>query len=111
MSDEKKNEVKFVEVDDFIDYNFGEHQYARWVLNYFRMSAALKSDFAPFMEPHKLFCTWKGVRYRVTGASRMGDIWLAANFEQKRGYDHRVNLAEVTDWGPTPELETEKQPS
>lgn len=91
-----------IEVDDFIDGHFGKHQYARWVLNHFRLPAALKIDFDPFMKDHKLFCTYEGTRYRVTGASRFGDIWLATDFERTHGYDLRVNLAEVTDWGPAP---------
>lgn len=89
-------------VDEFIDDSYhdmdGKNTYARWVLNYFRLPATLKNDFRQFMKDHKLFCTWKGKRYRCTGASRLGDVWLAENFEREHGYDHRVDVAECTDW-------------
>jgi len=85
-------------VDDFIDSGFGKNKYARWVLNYFRLPAALKMDFAEFMAPHKLFCTYEGKRYRCTGASRLGDVWLAKNLNRDTGYDLRVDVAKCSDW-------------
>lgn len=91
---------KHIHVDDFIDCHFGKEKYARFVLNYFRMPAALKFDFEEFMKPFKLFATWKGNRYRVTGASRMGDVWLTSKFDQELGYEHRVFVEELTNWGP-----------
>lgn len=87
-------------VDDFIDGEFMKHTYARWVLNYFRLPAALKNDFEPFMKDHKLFCTYKGKRRRVTGASRLGDIWLADDYEQCVGYNYRVDVVDCTEWSP-----------
>lgn len=90
-------------VDDFIDNSYSnrtiESRYARFVLNYFRMPAVLQSDFAPWMKQFALFCTYKGKRYRVTGASRLGDIWLAEDHNREKGYDHRVNYTDCTDWG------------
>ena len=89
-------------VDDFIDTCFGgsmETRYARFVLNYFRMPEAIKSDFAPWMKQFALFCTYKGNRYRVTGASRLGDIWLAEDHSREIGYDHRVVYTDCSDWG------------
>jgi len=89
-------------VDEFIDagftYKSEPERYARFVLNYFRMSAILKMDFEPFMREHKLFCNYKGEKYRVTGASRMGDIWLAKDFNRDAGYDLRVDVAECDTW-------------
>ena len=80
-------------IDDFIDYGSmrsdgpENEKYARWVLNYFRMSAILQGDFAEFMKPHKLFCIFNGKKYRVTGASRLGDIWLTSDFSASCGYE------------------------
>lgn len=88
-------------VDDFIDGEFGKHKYARWVLNYFRMPAVLKNDFHEFMQPHKLFCDYDGKRYRCTGASRLGDVWLAKAFERHAGYDLRVDVADCSNWNAT----------
>lgn len=36
----------------------------------------LNMKFRSFFEGKKLFCTWHGERWRVTGASRLGDVWL-----------------------------------
>ena len=86
-------------VDDFIDSDFGENCYARFVLNYFRLPAVLKMDFSEFMRQHQLFCTYDGKRYRCTGASRLGDVWLAEDFMREDGYDLRVDVADCTNWG------------
>jgi hypothetical protein len=85
-------------VDDFIDSDFGKDRYARWVLNHFRLPAILKSDFSEFMKDHKLFCNYKGKKYRVTGASSLGDIWLAKDFNRESDYDLRVDCAECSEW-------------
>lgn len=85
-------------VDEFIDDTFGKHKYARWVLNHFRLSAVLKNDFSEFMKGHKLFCDYEGERYRCTGASRLGDVWLAIDPERHTGYDLRVDVAKCTSW-------------
>ena len=85
-------------VDEFIDTQFGKNCYARWVLNHFRLPAALQMDFDPFMKRHKLFCTYAGKRYRCTGASRLGDVWLASDFHRESGYDLRVDAEECSAW-------------
>lgn len=99
----------FVHVDDFID-NYREPAYARFVLNYFRLNAVCMNAFWPFMEEHKLFCTYKDTigegkqagRYRVTGASRMGDIWLSFDYKREVGYELRVNVADCHEWSGQP---------
>ena len=55
-----------------------------------------------FMKDHKLFCTYKGKRYRVTGASRLGDIWLAKDFNEDTSYDERGDIRKCTEWGDKP---------
>ncbi len=85
-------------VDEFIDEEFGKHKYARWVLNYFRLPAVLKNDFREFMKPHQLFCEYEGKRYRCTGASRLGDVWLAEDWSREYGYDLRVDVAKCENW-------------
>lgn len=93
-------------VDDFIDYGTSfssdkreEHEdYARWVLNHFRQPAICKMAFAPFMKPFKLFCDYKGEKYRVIGASRLGDVWLTSDFSKENGYEHRVCVDECSNW-------------
>lgn len=89
-------------VDDFIEFgtdNEEEHEkYARWVLNYFRLSATCKLAFHEFMKDHKLFCNYKGKKYRVTGASRLGDVWLTEDLNKEHGYDHRVLIIDCSNW-------------
>ncbi len=88
-------------VDDYIDDHKGD-KYARFVLMLFRLPAILSLDFTEWTKQYKLFCIYKNTRYRVTGASRLGDIWLALDFNRDCGYDLRVNLAECSSWGNKP---------
>ena len=53
------------------------------------------------MQNFKLFCTHSGTRYRCTGASRMGDVWLAKDVKRDTGYDLRVDVTECSDWAAT----------
>ena len=94
-------------IDDWLDTpsmfsNPGEC-YAKFVLEYKRMPAWKIMAFRDHMKQFKLFCTYKdGKRYRVNGASRMGDVWLQSDFTIENGYDLRVDLKDCRDWGPTP---------
>ncbi len=76
--------------------------YAQWVLMHFRLPAVQQLRWSKFMAEHKLFCTYENKRWRVTGASRLGDVWLASDFTRDCGYDTRVNVDACTEWGPTP---------
>lgn len=100
-----EGEIKMTHIDDWIDSprcaDAGE-KYAKFVFWYFRYPAWAQSAFEPWMRDHKLFCTYKGQRFRVTGASRMGDVWLAQDFGRQHGYDHRVAVDDCSDWGATP---------
>jgi hypothetical protein len=77
--------------------------YAKWVINYFRLPAGLKIQFNKFMIGFHLFAEWKGNVYRVTGASRMGDVWLSEDFNRENGYDLRVEVSELTNWSNKPD--------
>lgn len=90
-----------IHVDDFID-DYESDAYAAFVLNYFRSNATNYSRWAPWMKAHKLFCTWEGKRYRVTSASRLGDVWLSADFDCECGYDRRVDIDKCSEWGAAP---------
>ena len=93
-------------VDDFIDHGVpGERgqedhntSYARWVLAQFRFPASLAMATGKFIRRNKLFCTFRDEKYRVTGASRMGDIWLTKDFNQHTGYQTRVNVSDCSNW-------------
>jgi hypothetical protein len=96
-------------VDDWLDScDFGREeppteieQYAKWVIHHFRLPAVLRYKFGSFMKDFKLFAVWKGKKYRVTYASSMGDICLAKDFKRETGYDHRVDVDEITEWSKT----------
>lgn len=87
-------------VDTFIDDYYGKEEYARWFLFLHRLPAVLQADFKKFIDDFELFCTYEGERYRCTGASRMGDVWLTADFDQDTGYQKRVDLSYCSDWAP-----------
>lgn len=88
-------------VDDFVIAHDSD-DYAAWVLMHFRLPATMQVKFRKFMENHKLFCHCMGTRYRVIGASRMGDIWLTEDFNKTNGYDERADITHCTNFGPTP---------
>lgn len=98
-------------VDDFIDYgtNAGQNdlneRYARWVLHHMRSPASCQFAFEPFMQPHELYCTYAGKRYRVVMASRMGDIGISRDFSKAHGYDARACVAECSEWSDKPEYQ------
>ena len=99
--------VPFLHVDDFIDncsgswiYDAGT-RYAAFFFHLQRLPADRWAAWQEFYSDITLFCTWKGYRYRVTGASRMGDVWLVEDELKDSGYDHRVNIAECSGWHRT----------
>lgn len=88
-------------VDDFID-GCDTDDYAAFVFDWFRRPAIARGRFGKWMDQFKLFCTFEGARYRVTGASRLGDVWLSADFKRESGYEKRVNVAECSGWSDAP---------
>jgi hypothetical protein len=88
-------------VDKFVD-DYRQDEYARWMLMCFRLPAALQILASKFNADRRLFCTYEGKRYRCTGASRFGDVWLNSNFKRDCGYDDRVDVAKCSDWSAEP---------
>lgn len=72
--------------------------YAKFCLDLARMPAWKKTAYSEWTRQFLLFCTYEGARYRVTGASRLGDVWLAKDFEREMGYDLRVDVAKCSEW-------------
>jgi hypothetical protein len=73
-------------------------RYAKWFLLIKRMPVWMQIAFKEFHGDMKLFCMYKGEKYRCTGASRFGDIYLTEDFNRERGYELRVDLTECSDW-------------
>ncbi len=94
-------ERRFEDVDDFID-RIGADPYAQWMFMHFRLPAWQQAAWSKFIAGRRLFCNFYGRRYRVTGASRLGDIWLATDFSRVVGYDLRVDINACSAWGPEP---------
>lgn len=88
-------------IDDFID-DYKQDAYARWMFMHFRLPADQQQAFAPFIKNRKLFCTYRNERFRVTGASRLGDVWLTRNYNKDTGYELRVIVTECSAWSAQP---------
>lgn len=99
--DAEENE-EFKHIDDWLDtptFSDEGETYAKFVLDYKRMPAWKISAYYKWMGQFKLFCTYEGERYRCTGASRMGDVWLAKDHNRENGYDKRVDINACSAWG------------
>lgn len=95
-------------VDDFID-NIGPlhspgERYAAFCLLFYRLPVSMKLAFGGYLKDFRLFCEYRGEQYRVTGASRMGDVWLARDFDRQEGYDLRVDIADCSGWTGEPNM-------
>lgn len=102
----------FVHIDNFIDRAtfFEKREESAEILNYAklfflikRLPAYMRIQFDDILGDNlKLFCTYNGGRFRITGASRMGDIYLNKNHNDNVGYNIRVCINEVTNLGKEP---------
>lgn len=84
-------------IDDILKNSKGEC-YARFFFLIHRLGAVLQGQFGEWTDQFKLFCTFEGKRYRVTGASRFGDIYLTKDQNREAGYEKRVSLDECSQW-------------
>lgn len=69
-----------------------------------RMDALHQIYFKSIMNKIIVTCIYKGDKYRVTGCSRLGDIWLSGDYTRTIGYDLRVDVEECSGWEVTSEL-------
>lgn len=70
--------------------------YAKRWLHEFTKPAAYKNTTWLIKNP--LFVEYNGGTYRCTGASRMGDVWLASDPATEYGYDKRVYVEDCSNW-------------
>ncbi len=91
-----------IHVDEFIEFGTRNDEpmevYARWFLHHKRLPAILIFDFEEFTKGLKLFCYMGSNQYRVTGASRLGDVWLHKDFTKDHGYTERVSIDDCSRW-------------
>jgi hypothetical protein len=81
-------------VDDFIDDPSSDRYAASWFESFRR--PAYEKLRKP--DARKLFATCEGSRYRVTGCSRMGDVWLHSNVDEDTTYQKRVDVDACSGW-------------
>lgn len=92
-----------------IDYWLEDHMFikdenlrhAAFCFEIWRMPAYKYYNFdsLPWLENLRLFCDYEGARYRVVGASSMGDVWLTSKFQNTQ-YEQRVDVAKCSNWSP-----------
>lgn len=97
-----------VHIDDYIDSFTGltdksqsdidMENYTKFFFMLHRLPAWMMHEFEEWINQYKLFCVYKGKKYRITGGSSMGDIWLNKNFKETHGYNLRVMINEVSDF-------------
>ena len=85
-------------VYDFIEDPKSDKYAVRW-FDDFAQPAFVKM-LAPITA--KLFATFQGKRYRVTGCSRLGDVWLHADLKEDTTYQLRVDVDACSDWSEAP---------
>lgn len=85
-------------VDDWLDMPPANENeaLAKQFLEHCRRPAVNKNY--EWIATNPLFCTYRGERWRVLGASRLGDVWLTKHFERVNGYDVRIDVAECSQW-------------
>lgn len=91
-------------VDDFIDDPTSDKYAASWLESYRRPVV----DKLEKPDERKLFAVYMCKPYRVTGCSRLGDVWLHSDLETDVGYEHRVNVDDCYAWSATPGRSEEK---
>lgn len=54
-------------------------------------------------KPHPcLFADYEGRRFRVTMASRLGDVGITTNYDAELGYDIRVRVSQLSNFSAVP---------
>ena len=87
-------------VDDFIEDPTSDKYAVSWFESFRR------PEWAKLEKPdeRKLYATYKGERYLVTGCSRMGDVWLHSDLTYTgMSYERRVNVADCSAWSSEPQ--------
>lgn len=88
-------------IDDWIDDPESD-PYAALFFDIHRRNSTWKLKFKKGIDKLKLFCDFDGERWKVTGCSRLGDVWITKDFNRTDGYDKRVDVEDCSNWGITP---------
>lgn len=71
---------------------------ARYFLEQFRWPAWKKLLYADLIPKTPVYALYNGEWYQLTGASRMGDIWLRSKDQPNATYTVRVFVQNITRW-------------
>lgn len=110
-SKEPKKPKTIFHVDDWLDnaisdtIDHPELRYVHFMFTHFRKPAWEKNAHEGFMKQYKLYVDYEGKTYQVTGASRLGDIWLKdldtkGKPKTQAHYDKRIDLdfSKLSNW-------------
>ena len=67
-------------------------------LDFRRMSAAYQGVKFYLRPMIKVFCIYNNIKYKIIGASRLGDVWLTTNFDADHGYELRVDIDDCSEF-------------
>ncbi len=82
-------------VDDYLDSGIAD-PIAKEFLEHARRPAINKDG--AWLARNRPIVTWRGSDYLCVGASRLGDVWLKGDGPDNAFYDHRVDVAELSNW-------------
>lgn len=96
-------------VDEFLDSTYeligrDDLIYPHYMLGMMRQGHSTLALYRKAIGDKQLFVTFEGKRWQVTGASRLGDIWLTPSTKLDAQYRRRVwlRLDDMTNWSDTP---------
>lgn len=85
-------------IDDWIEEEArGEHEplIKQWFAEFRKLAVAKDYEW---LSKSVITCEYQGKRYRCTGCSRLGDVWLATDMARETGYDLRVDVDQCSAW-------------
>lgn len=105
IDDREEEQMKWG-VDEWLDKSLfkcagnPELAYVHFFFTLHRFPAAEQSIHHPFTQQFELYADYENATWRVTGASRMGDVYLACDPKREMGYDRRVTLdfSKFSNW-------------
>lgn len=102
---EKEDDEDFQEhVDDWIDKGRcvdPYENYAKFFMTLHRWPAMRQYQFEQIIRRLELYCTYNNKRYRVTGGSRSGCVYLTPDLQSTQ-YKIGVDVRECSEWYPHP---------
>lgn len=78
--------------------------HARFKLEQLRLPAFKMMEFSSIIHAYDVYCSYLGVMYKLTFASRLGSIGLRKDFTLNHGYDVMCAACEVDWWNDKPEV-------